>query len=463
MSRVVVKRAPDMQLVAYALARCGDREGGADRPPAWLDVDSWREAYARFFDVLGDGRTLESFANSLKNARDTFDAHVDSRRIGWIDRDPARARGPDTMVGRMLRQWGPRSDAELRAAVLAVLARQPTPLAVETPATPGSGSSASAAGETGLLRARTDEGRILAADFSLAGNVPSPEVTFECADGRQRNRDYGAAIELVLARLQRLDAIVLNARVSSQVAERRAEAEGLDLALDPRPFAWPLPVTDVSPRTLRLALGRAGARVGRPEGTSGNTTKRITLRLQVAAASLAALAEALVSGAVPVTGKACGDPDGWAGPPGPTGPIATVDPAELEALRQRYRDAPPKVKHRLSAAIERGGVGALVKRANGYRCQVCEALGLASLGFRKRNGVPYVEAHHVLPVSSLAPGSLGPQNVITVCANHHRQMHYGTVEIAAQEEGFHLVLDGHSLILSRHTSPDLGVVGAASD
>jgi hypothetical protein len=38
-----------------------------------------------------------------------------------------------------------------------------------------------------------------------------------------------------------------------------------------------------------------------------------------------------------------------------------------------------------------------------------------------------------------------------------------TVEIVAQEEGFHLVLDGHSMILSRHTSLDRGVVAAASD
>lgn len=443
----MVKRAPDMQLVAYALARCGDRAGGADRPPAWLEVDSWREAYGRFFEVLGDGRTLDSFANSLKNARDAFDAHVDSGRIGWVGRDPERARGPNTMVGRMLREWGPRSDAELQAAVLAVLARGVPPPAVEPPAT--AGSPAPAASETGLLRARTDDGRILAADFSLSGELPAPEVTFECADGRRRNPDYGAAIELILTRLQRLDAIVSSGRVSSHVAERRAAAEGLDLALDPRPFAWPLPLTDVSPRTLRLALGRAGARVGRPEGTSGNTTKRITLRLQVAIASLEVLAEVLVSGAARTGGA--GDSEGWMGPPAPIAPIATVDPAELEALRQRYRDAPPKVKHRLSAAIERGGVGNLVKRANGYRCQVCEALGLESLGFRKRKtGAPYVEAHHVLPVSSLALGALGPENVITVCANHHRQMHYGVAEIRPDGGVFRLRLDGRDLVLVRH-------------
>lgn len=459
----MVKRAPDMQLVAYALARCGDREGGVDRPPAWLEVDSWREAYGRFYSVLGDGRTLRSFANSLKNARDAFDAHVDSSRIGWVDRDPVRNRGPDTMVGRMLGDWGQRSDAELQAAVLAVLARRPTPPAVEVAVVRPSGSSGAGAGEPRLIRARTDDGQILAADFSLEGDLPSPEITFECADGRRRNRDYRAAIELVLARLQRLDGILLSGRVSSQVAERRAAAEGLDLALDPAPFTWPLPLTGVSPREVRLALGRAGARAGRPEGTSGNTTKRITMRLQVAIPSLEALADALVSGAGQEDGAAAGDSDGWMGPPAPTMAIATVDPAELEALRQRYRDAPPKVKQRLSTAIERGGVGNLVKRANGYRCQICEALGLEPLGFRKRNGVPYVEAHHVMPVSSLAVGALGPENVITVCANHHRQMHYGTVEIAPQEEGFHLVLDEHSLILSRHTFPDGGVVGAASD
>lgn len=55
-----------MQLVAYALARCGDREGGVDRPPVWLEVDSWREAYASFFSVLGDGRTLESCGSASK-------------------------------------------------------------------------------------------------------------------------------------------------------------------------------------------------------------------------------------------------------------------------------------------------------------------------------------------------------------------------------------------------------------
>jgi hypothetical protein len=55
-----------------------------------------------------------------------------------------------------------------------------------------------------------------------------------------------------------------------------------------------------------------------------------------------------------------------------------------------------------------------------------------ALGFLKANGDPYIEAHHVMPVSRKEVGSLSASNIMTVCANHHRQLHYGggvTVEI----------------------------------
>ena len=45
----------------------------------------------------------------------------------------------------------------------------------------------------------------------------------------------------------------------------------------------------------------------------------------------------------------------------------------------------------------------------------------------KPDGVPYVEAHHVVPVSRGSAGLLDPANIITVCANHHRELHYGGV------------------------------------
>lgn len=117
--------------------------------------------------------------------------------------------------------------------------------------------------------------------------------------------------------------------------------------------------------------------------------------------------------------------------PAPAIPVAdTFD--RLAELEQKYLNASPEVKTRTSKAIERGPIGAAVKKATGFGCQLCAALGLNPVGFLKSNGDPYVEAHHVMPVSRKEVGSLSASNIMTVCANHHRQLHYGgavTVEI----------------------------------
>lgn len=55
------------------------------------------------------------------------------------------------------------------------------------------------------------------------------------------------------------------------------------------------------------------------------------------------------------------------------------------------------------------------------------------LGFEKPNGEPYSEAHHVIPVTNLARGSLGHQNIMVLCPNHHRQAHYG--DFAVEHDG----------------------------
>lgn len=118
---MVVPRSEEMQLVAYALARCGSPiQGRSSGPPGWLGATSWKEAYSLFYEVLGDGRTHRSFANSLKNARDAFDAYVPSGRVGWVDRFGAADR-QDVMVGRILAQWGHKTDDDLRLAVEAIL------------------------------------------------------------------------------------------------------------------------------------------------------------------------------------------------------------------------------------------------------------------------------------------------------------------------------------------------------
>jgi predicted restriction endonuclease len=66
--------------------------------------------------------------------------------------------------------------------------------------------------------------------------------------------------------------------------------------------------------------------------------------------------------------------------------------AELE--RQALGET-PEAKQKTSFAIERGPIGKAVKKANGYKCQICAAQGANPLSFLKKNGIPYVEGKHI--------------------------------------------------------------------
>lgn len=121
----------------------------------------------------------------------------------------------------------------------------------------------------------------------------------------------------------------------------------------------------------------------------------------------------------------------------------------LAALESKFLHASPEVKTRVSKGIERGPIGTEVKRLNGFRCQLCEALGHNPIGFRKRNGEPYVEAHHVMPVHRKEIGSLSAANIVTLCANHHREVHYGDVDFAIGEQHFTFTVDGKDVTIPR--------------
>ncbi|MGH6964602.1 MAG: HNH endonuclease [Phenylobacterium sp.] len=117
-----------MQLVAYALSRCGElAPSGKARPPSWLGTTVWNRAYDLFYAAVGDGRTPKTHRTTLKNARDAFDAHhAKSPRIGWVDHKKGGvAYRADKGVRNVLDTWAGRSDTELRDAVLTILTTAP--------------------------------------------------------------------------------------------------------------------------------------------------------------------------------------------------------------------------------------------------------------------------------------------------------------------------------------------------
>jgi len=126
---------------------------------------------------------------------------------------------------------------------------------------------------------------------------------------------------------------------------------------------------------------------------------------------------------------------------------ATNEDEEIQALDEIYQSAAPKVKHYLAKRIERANaIGGKVKELNKYVCQIC---GLQP--FTTKTGRLYAEAHHHTPLHRLTTGSLASQNVICVCANCHRKIHYGNVElIAADDDVIKFDVDGKRVNVKRN-------------
>lgn len=129
--------------------------------------------------------------------------------------------------------------------------------------------------------------------------------------------------------------------------------------------------------------------------------------------------------------------------------LETSEGLELIQTEMKLLGRKPEVRERVSKSIERGSIGQKLKRASGFKCQLCEALGLDPIGFLKANDEPYVEAHHATPVSALEVGSLLASNIMILCANHHREMHYGKVELDRDDDEFIIKLNGDAVRIKR--------------
>lgn len=129
-------------------------------------------------------------------------------------------------------------------------------------------------------------------------------------------------------------------------------------------------------------------------------------------------------------------------------------PKQIRKLETENLDAPPSVREVVSKHIERGPLAQHAKRLNQYKCMICEYLGQNPIGFKKRNSEPYVEVHHVVPVSKLQIGSLNLPNLMTLCANHHRECHYGVVEfLPSDNDKFIVKIQGHVLEIPKLKLP----------
>jgi 5-methylcytosine-specific restriction protein A len=101
----------------------------------------------------------------------------------------------------------------------------------------------------------------------------------------------------------------------------------------------------------------------------------------------------------------------------------------VNAMERELADKPIIEQQRTVRALVRNQkIVQLVKEIANYRCEIC-----GELGFEKKNGSRYCEAHHVLELSQSRLDL--PSNLLCVCALCHRVLHYGSQDALKERLG----------------------------
>lgn len=123
--------------------------------------------------------------------------------------------------------------------------------------------------------------------------------------------------------------------------------------------------------------------------------------------------------------------------------------AFLYMLNERYANYSTIKRDRIiSAHIDRGtSVTNALKKILGPQCQIC-----GCLGFEKKDGTRYIEAHHLTQLSLNKDSSLCSDNIILVCPNCHRAIHFGKeFELSDRGEEINIKVGKHSVIIPKNT------------
>lgn len=123
--------------------------------------------------------------------------------------------------------------------------------------------------------------------------------------------------------------------------------------------------------------------------------------------------------------------------------------ASLEALNRQYAKATPNNRQSVARnLLDRGTrISNALKEILGAVCQVC-----GFVGFEKADGSRYIEAHHVSQLSEMRPSALCVENILLLCPNCHREIHYGkSVEIDFYEGSISVRLERVSALIPVNT------------
>lgn len=265
-----------------------------------------------------------------------------------------------------------------------------------------------------------ESGRAVRASFRLEGVDGQMTIYVGSRGGTigtpsETNAEYNVGLQLLLDRLGRIGATIEDAVVDS-TRVRTFPRAARRLPLGPG-WEYPLQLRGRDPDEIRRVIQRAQPGVLRTNGENGaaggkgNGTRAI--RLYLAPSGMFSTSRELES--YLVTGSSLDSPT-----------------AERDELEQRARalrgagGAPPSGNR--NPSVVTNAAGSRFLRLPGVVAYVldraadrCECWGQQP--FCRDDGTTYLEVHHLRPLAE--GGSDTVQNAVAVCANCHRELHFG--------------------------------------
>lgn len=256
------------------------------------------------------------------------------------------------------------------------------------------------------FRVEAVDGQITVYVGSRGGTIGTPSET---------NAEYNVGLQLLLERLGQIGATIEDAVVDSTRVRALPRSERrLPLGSG---WEYPLQLRGRDSDEVRRVIQRAQPGVLRTAAengfASGNGNGTRAIRLYLANSSAFGTSRDL--GAYLVTGSSLYS--------------ATAEPDELEQRAGALRNAggsPPSGNRKPSVVTNAAGsrflrlpaVVAYVLDRAADRCECC-----GQQPFRRDDGTTYLEVHHLRPLAE--GGSDTVENAVAVCANCHRELHFG--------------------------------------
>jgi 5-methylcytosine-specific restriction endonuclease McrA len=92
----------------------------------------------------------------------------------------------------------------------------------------------------------------------------------------------------------------------------------------------------------------------------------------------------------------------------------------IQKFNRQYATVKPQKRKVVSEEVARPNeITDCLKTLHRSTCQICR-----SAGFLKRDGSLYAEAHHIIELHKLIPGSYCSDNIIIVCPTCHKKLHH---------------------------------------